>query len=136
MTQLNTSGAARGEPASYKVDVTRGERIGRVSSEWFSRPPDERYLSLSELFGAVRGRAERSRARTVESAAIRVEANRNDPERLALMLRGEEVPLVPTHWSFGQLTNLIGAPATYLRQLPGRWSASTFNTGSPRIAPS
>ncbi len=21
----------------YKVDVTRGERVGRVSSEWFSR---------------------------------------------------------------------------------------------------
>ena len=118
MTQLNTSGAARGEPASYKVDVTRGERIGRVSSEWFSRPADERYLSLSELSAAVRGRAERSRARTAESAAIRVEANRNNPERLALMLPGEEVPLVPTHWSFGQLTSLIGAPATYLRQLP------------------
>ena len=27
----------------YKVDITRGERIGRVSSEWFSRPDDERY---------------------------------------------------------------------------------------------
>ena len=29
-----------------KVDISRGERIGRVSSEWFSRPEDERYLSL------------------------------------------------------------------------------------------
>ena len=38
----------------YKVDITRGERIGRVSSEWFSRPDDERYLSLSELYAAVR----------------------------------------------------------------------------------
>ncbi|OYW10536.1 MAG: hypothetical protein B7Z53_00755 [Rhodospirillales bacterium 12-71-4] len=28
------------------MDVSRGERIGRVSSEWFSRPDDERYLSL------------------------------------------------------------------------------------------
>ena len=27
-----------------KVDISRGERIGRVSSEWFSRPDDERYL--------------------------------------------------------------------------------------------
>jgi len=32
---------------SYKVDVSRGQRIGRVSSEWFSRPADERYLSLN-----------------------------------------------------------------------------------------
>jgi hypothetical protein len=30
----------------YKVDISRGERIGRVSSEWFSCPDDERYLSL------------------------------------------------------------------------------------------
>jgi len=42
----------------YKVDITRGQRIGRVSSEWFSRPDDERYLSLAELFDAVRARAD------------------------------------------------------------------------------
>ena len=118
MTKLNTLDAARGEPTGYKVDMSRGERIGRVSSEWFSRPADERYLSLSELFAAVRGRAERSRTRTAESAAIRIEANRDDAERLALMLSGEDVPLVPTHWSFGRLASLVGAPATYLRQLP------------------
>ena len=30
----------------YKVGVNRGQRIGRVSSEWFSRPADERALWL------------------------------------------------------------------------------------------
>src|SRR5215510_11258925 len=99
MTQLNAVDAARDEGAGYKVDVSRGQRIGRVSSEWFSRPADERYLSLSELFSAVRGRAERSRTRTAETAAIRVEANSDDAERLALILPGEDVPIVPTHWS-------------------------------------
>jgi hypothetical protein len=74
MTQMNILDAARAESGGYKVDVNRGERIGRVSSEWFSRPADERYLSLSDLFAAVRGRAQRSRARTAESAALRVEA--------------------------------------------------------------
>jgi hypothetical protein len=118
MTQVNILDAACGESGGYRVDVSRGERIGRVSSEWFSRPADERYVSLSELFATVRVRAERSRTRTAESAAIRVEANRDDAERLALMLPGEDVPLVPTHWSFGQLASLIRAPATYLRQLP------------------
>jgi len=118
MTQLNTQDATRGESGGYKVDVSRGERIGRVSSEWFSRPADERYLSLSDLFAAVRGRADRSRTRTAESAAIRVEANRDDAERLTLLLPGEDVPLAPTHWSFGQLASIVSAPATYLRQLP------------------
>ena len=62
MTQPSILDAARGEPRGHKVDVTRGGRSGRVSSEWFSRPADERYLSLSELFAAVRGRAERSQS--------------------------------------------------------------------------
>jgi hypothetical protein len=118
MTQVDILDGARDRRSGYRVDVNRGERIDRVSSEWFSRPGDERYLSLSELFGAVRGCAERSRTRTAESAAIRVEANGDDAERLALMVRGEDVPLAPTHWTFGQLASFVGAPATYLRQLP------------------
>jgi hypothetical protein len=31
--------AARDRVGGYKVDVSRGERIGRVSSEWFSLRP-------------------------------------------------------------------------------------------------
>lgn len=118
MNQVEILDAARGRSGGYKVDVTRGDNVSRVSSEWFSRPDDERYLSLSDLFGAVRGRAERSRTRTLESAAIRVEASRDDVERLALMLPGSDMPVSPTHWSFGQLASLVGAPAAYLRQLP------------------
>jgi len=114
-TEITTG---RPECVGYKVVVSRGERVGRVSSEWFSRPDDERYLSLDDLFASVKGRAERSRTRTVESAAIRVEAHRDDPERLALVLPEAERPVAPTHWSFGQLAGLVGAPAAYLRQLP------------------
>ena len=42
----------------WKVDVSRGERNGRVSSEWFNRPDDERYLSLDDLWANVKGRSE------------------------------------------------------------------------------
>ncbi|MBN9077407.1 MAG: DUF932 domain-containing protein [Rhizobiales bacterium 65-79] len=118
MTHVKILDAARDRAGGYKVDVSRGERIGRVSSEWFSRPADERYLSLSDLYAAVHGRTERSRTRTVESAAIRVEASRDNAEHLALMLPGSDAPIAPTHWSFGQLAGLVGAPAAYLRQLP------------------
>jgi hypothetical protein len=118
MAQLEVLDADRDRARGYKVDAARGKRVGRVSSEWFSRPADERYLSLSDLYAGVRRRSERSRDRTVESAAIRVEAMRDDAERLALMLPGSDAPMAPTHWSFGQLASLVGAPATYLRQLP------------------
>ncbi|OWJ64634.1 DUF932 domain-containing protein [Inquilinus limosus] len=104
--------------SSFRVDVSRGDRIGRVSSEWFSRPDDERYLSLSDLHAAVLARAQRATARTVESRAVRIEASRDDAERLALIVPGRDEPVSPTHWSFGQFCTLIGAPSTYLRQLP------------------
>ncbi|MCL8385057.1 DUF932 domain-containing protein [Xanthobacter aminoxidans] len=118
MTEVQVLETSREAAGGYRVDASRGEAIGRVSSEWFSRPADERYLSLSELYGAVRGRSDRSRTRTVESVAIRVEASRDMPDRLTLALPGTEAPVAPTHWSFGQLAGLIGAPASYLRQLP------------------
>jgi hypothetical protein len=87
---------------AYKVDISRGERIGRVSSEWFSRPDDERYLSLTALYDAVRARADRATARTVETRSLRVEASRDNAERLALTVPGRDAPVAPTNWSFGQ----------------------------------
>jgi hypothetical protein len=104
--------------SGFRVDVSRGQRIGRVSSEWFSRPDDERYLNISELYDSVKRRADRAQARTVESHAVRVEASRDDAERLSLIVPGQEQPIAPTHWSFGQLCSLVGAPASYMRQLP------------------
>ena len=84
--------ARRDASGGYKVDASRGERVGRVSSEWFSRPADERFLSLDELYASVRHGTERSRTRTVQSAAVRVEASRGDPERLSLILPGADRP--------------------------------------------
>jgi hypothetical protein len=121
--------ARREVSGGYKVDVTRGERIGRVSSEWFSRPDDERFLSLSDLAHAVRDRAERSCTRVVETNLIHVEANRADGERLSLILPSAEAPVVPTHWSFGQLASQIGAPAAYLRQLPAALAGINLQYG-------
>ena len=114
---MGASGGRVGS-AAFKVDVSRGERLGRVSSEWFSRPDDERFLSLPDLYQAVRSRADRAEARTVGSRAIRVETRRDDGENLALIVPGQERPVAPTHWSFGQLCGLVGAPAGYLRDLP------------------
>lgn len=103
MNQIEIQAPTRSTRAGYKVDVSRGQRIGRVSSEWFSRPADERYLSLADLRNSVKARSERSRTRIVESERIRVEASRDDAERLTLMLPGAHAPVAPTYWSFEQL---------------------------------
>lgn len=129
MTQMEIQAPARNARAGYKVDVSRGQRVGRVSSEWFNRPADERYLSLTDLRNSVRARSQRSRTRIVESERIRVEASRDDAERLLLMLPDAEAPVAPTHWSFGQLASLVGAPAAYLRQLPAPLAAINLQYG-------
>jgi hypothetical protein len=134
---INVSSAAAeaGGPANYadslgfKVDLSHGDRVGRVSSEWFSRPDDERFLSLPELYVAVRARADRATARTVESRAIRVEAKRDDPEQLTLIVPGQMSPVSPTHWSFGQICSLVGAPSSYLRDLPAPLVAVNLQHG-------
>jgi len=120
---------ARDPSGGFKVDVSRGERNTRVSSEWFSRPADERFLSLNDLAETVRRRSERSRSRVVETALIHVEANRTDSDRLTLMLPGSDTPVAPTHWSFGQIASQVGAPASYLRQLPAPIAAINLQYG-------
>jgi hypothetical protein len=60
--------------------------------------------------------------------AIRVDASRDDAERLTLTLSGANAPIAPTQWSFGQLASLVGVPATHLRHLQLRSPRSTCNT--------
>lgn len=121
--------AGRDVSGGYKVDTSRGERVGRVSSEWFSRPDDQRFLSLGELARMVRDRTEHSRTRVIETARIHVEASRADPERLSLVMPGADTPVDPTHWSFGQLAAQVGAPAAYLRQLPAALAGINLQYG-------
>jgi hypothetical protein len=114
---------------AYRVDVSRGERIGRVSSEWFSRPDDERFLNLNDLYAATRTRADGAHVRTVRSDQVRVEATRDNMESLTVVAPGRSDPIAPTHWSFGQLSTLVGAPSGYLRQLPAPLAAINLQHG-------
>jgi len=91
---------------------------GRASIRKKRFRDDERYLNLTDLYAAVKARAEHAHVRTVESRAVRVEASRDDAERLSLIVPRPDQPITPTHWSFGQLCSLVGAPASYMRQLP------------------
>ena len=81
-----SSGVASRGPAAgaYKFDISRGERIGRVSSEWFSRLDDERYLSLSILYEAIRTRAERA-------------GGDQDPSACVLKSRPQSADEIPWH---------------------------------------
>lgn len=74
MLQILSSMSGQTPPTSgsYRVDTSRGECVERVSSEWFSRAADERFLSLPDLHRSVKARAAFSRARVLESREVRV----------------------------------------------------------------
>lgn len=128
---MNSLVPAVGRPAAapYRVDLSRGSSDTRVSSEWFSRPDDERFLSLGDLHASVHARAERAHTRIVESREIRVEARSDAPEKLALILPDSDMPVAPTAWSFGQMCSLVGAPASYLRDLPAALAGINLQHG-------
>jgi len=87
-----------------------------VNHNWASRPADQRYLSVSELYQAVKERRENSRERGVAVEHLAVHATEGNNLRL-LAPGGEDLGEM-THFAFGQLCARAGAPAKYLRSLP------------------
>lgn len=100
-----------------KVDPYRGGKIMDVSSQWFFRPDDQRFLDLYELKAHVQKRADNSRTRVVDPRKIEVKANPSDTDFMAFE-HHDIGSIKPNHWSFGQISALVGAPASYLRKLP------------------
>ena len=85
--------------------------------EWATRPPDERYASVEQLFDAARARRSRTEERIIETVNLRVRSE--GPDALVLDEQGSYADRSDlTHWSFEQRAGIAGAPPTYLRTLP------------------
>src|SRR4051812_2713242 len=97
--------------------------------EWASRPPDERFASVHALYEAARARRQRIAERTIESGDFRTEADDDD---LVLHETSSRTAAL-THWSFGQLAAIAGAPPNYLRTLPAAIASNAINHGLQRI---
>ena len=93
--------------------------------EWASRPPDERYASVHALYEAARARRQQLEERTIETGEFRTEAVDDD---LAFRESSGRTATL-THWSFGQLATIAGAPPNYLRTLPRRSRPARSTTG-------
>lgn len=89
-----------------------------ANEQWRNRPADERYESLAELHDAVHQRRTRSRSVDLDALALNV---RDSDGTIVMHSEGDSEVMTdaePTHWSFGQMSRMIGAPADYLRTLP------------------
>lgn len=89
-----------------------------------TRPMDQRYLDLDSMYRAVESRRVRSAVGGVAIENLRMVPR--DDGTLGVFDRGAKAAVNPvaahggnlTHWSMGQLAQLVGAPAAYLRKLP------------------
>ena len=100
----------------------------QANRQWASRPADESFVSLIDLNNQVQLIRDRSKSKTMSSRAIECQPVEDDPK--ALMCVGPNGGAVNlTNWSFGQLAQRAGAPAGYLRSLPGPMAADCINYG-------
>src|SRR5438067_6612071 len=111
-----------------------GRSVSAVSAytahrEWASRPPDERYASVHALYEAARARRQQLEERTIETGEFRTEAVDDD---LAFRESSGRTAAL-THWSFGQLATIAGAPPNYLRSLPASIASRAINYGLSRV---
>ncbi len=132
---VSLAGAQTQQPAvnaPYQTAANNGDMNFTVSSQWMRRPADQRFTSLNALFEHRLAEAEASRADTVDSRKIAVVSHAENPDKLALKITTENGSLIdatPTHYSFGQACRLVGAPASYLRDLPGKLAGINLQYG-------
>lgn len=101
-----------------------------ANNQWSTRPADERFSSIQELYDATKAYSLTARENKVAVSAIRTEAINGDVQ---LVGRAGN-PAKLTHWSFGQLAQRISAPAGYLRELPATLACQNLNHGLAKYA--
>ena len=104
-------------------------------TQWASRPADQRFTSLADLYAAVHNR--RMASRESNLALIDVEASvvpDGQNETIILARKGATRNVEPSNWAFGQLAGAVHAPANYLRSLPASLTVQALNYGIRQAA--
>mgnify|MGYP000474575298 FL=1 len=107
-----------------------------VSSQWFNRPDDQKFLSLDNMLSFKKKDASLMTSRTVDTHKIKIvgDFDEANPSRGDISIEYQddnrrEHLNTPTNWSFGQLSQLAGAPAGYLKDLPAPIAAECIQWG-------
>jgi hypothetical protein len=103
----------------------------QASHQWATRPDDERFISLTDMAGHFHRVKQESRQSVIPSRRIQA-LPAPDHKGLDVVLDHhavEHAHVAPTHYAFGQLATLAGAPPSYLRSLPAPIAADCVNYG-------
>lgn len=109
-------------------NVSNPSILTQASRQWASRPADQRFLSLPEMLQRMEYVRDHSHAKAISSRAIAFAPVGDDHQQLVATV-GDDLLYAPTHFSFGQVAQLAGAPAGYLRTLPSEIAADAMNFG-------
>ena len=97
----------------------------KASEQWSSRPNDQRFWNVSELYAAVNAHRAAARTGTVNIGDMQVQAIDND-----IQIVGKTGTFAKlTSWAFGQLAARAKAPAAYLRSLKAETAVTCLNEG-------
>ena len=97
----------------------------KASNQWKERPADERFGNVQEMYDACKGYADSAVEAPAKYDDLRVESDNGEIK----LVGKENKPALLTNWAFGQLSQLVQAPAGYLRELPGTLAAQNLNYG-------
>lgn len=100
-----------------------------ASKQWAVRPADQRFWTVEDLYNRTKRHADESREKEMYLSLCKAIPTADGD----LVLQGERGSATFTHYSFGQLSNLVGAPASYLRGLPVELAAQNLNHGLPNV---
>ena len=101
----------------------------QASRQWASRPEDQRFANLFDLDAHCAHQHDRSRSAIISTKRIQVRPNQSDEMKGLEIVGPSGSGYAPTHWAFGQVAQLAGAPAGYLRGLPAPIAADALNYG-------
>jgi hypothetical protein len=114
------------------------DTINTAAREYANRPKDERYDSPAAMLQAAEHDRAHSREISYNTRDLsvleasddgRTGAYASNSEITTLRLQSPKGTASFTHWSFGQLARMVGAPASYLRELPPAIAADALNFG-------
>jgi hypothetical protein len=93
--------------------------------QWYTRPDDQKFSSLEDLYVMLADRKARTHQVDTMMSHVKFIPAGDD----IIMVNKDGVHVAPTHWSFGQTCSMVGAHASYLRELPADIAVQCLNWG-------
>lgn len=122
-TIINTTATTVSQTTNTQSQTRSAVNLMAASNQWASRPADERFWDLDEMDQAMTKWAGECKEAKRQLSQMRVEAR--DGEVVLVGPQGN--PALFSNYAFGQFSARMGAPASYLRNLPSDLAARNLD---------